>query len=85
MGMRPLSIDTEKTDLDRGRFRGHRERPDNDYALAWVRSQGKGRVFYSTIAHNPAVFWDPLMLKFYLGAAQFVLGDLAAPTTPSKP
>ena len=61
-----LSIDTEKTDLDHGNFRGHRERADNDYALAWVRSQGKGRVFYSTIAHNPRVFWDPLMLKFYL-------------------
>lgn len=78
-----LSIDTQKTDLDRGPYRGKRERADNDYALAWVRSQGKGRVFYCTIAHHPQVFWDPMMLKFYLGAAQFVLGDLPASTTPS--
>ncbi len=78
-----LSIDTQKTDLDQGPHRGHRERADNDYALAWVRSCGRGRVFYSTIAHNPDVFFDPLMLKFYLGAAQFALGDLPAPTIAS--
>jgi type 1 glutamine amidotransferase len=48
-----------------------------------VRSYGKGRVFYCTIAHNPQVFWDPLMLQFYLGAMQFALGDLPAPTEPS--
>jgi hypothetical protein len=40
-------------------------------------------VFHCTIAHNPSVFWDPKMLEFYLAAAQFALGDLAAPTTPS--
>jgi type 1 glutamine amidotransferase/sugar phosphate isomerase/epimerase len=78
-----LSIDTQKTDLDRAPFRGRRERADNDYALAWVRSFGRGRVFYSTIAHNPDVFSDPLMLKFYLGAIQFALGDLPAPTIAS--
>ena len=79
-----LSIDTEKTDLKRGPYLGRRERADNDYALAWVRSYGRGRVFYCTIAHNPEVFWDATMLKFYLAAAQFALGDLPAPTTPSS-
>ena len=78
-----LSIDTEKTNLDRDPYRGRRERPDNDYALAWVQNYGRGRTFYSTIAHHPQVFWDPAMLKFYLGAVQFVLGDLPAPTIPS--
>jgi hypothetical protein len=39
--------------------------------------------FYCTIAHNPYVFWDPKMLRFYLAATQFALGDLPAPTTPS--
>jgi type 1 glutamine amidotransferase len=79
-----LSIDTQKTNLERGPYRGHPERADNDYALAWVRSYGQGRVFYSTIAHSPEVFWDPAMLKFYLAAAQFVLGDLPCPTEPSN-
>ena len=77
-----LTIDTNKTDL-KGVPRGNCLREDNDYALAWVRQYGRGRVFYSTIAHNPYVFWDPTMLRFYLAATQFALGDLAAPTTPS--
>lgn len=77
-----LSIDTDKTSFA-GQPRGNCIRADNDYALAWVRSYGRGRVFYSTIAHNPYVFWDARMLQFYLAATQFALGDLAAPTLPS--
>ncbi|MBN2137684.1 MAG: ThuA domain-containing protein [Sedimentisphaerales bacterium] len=77
-----LSIDTEKTKTQ-GQPRGNVTRPDNDYALAWIRNYGRGRVFHSTIAHNPSVFYDPMMLKFYLAAVQFVLGDLPAPTIPS--
>ncbi|MBX3178777.1 MAG: ThuA domain-containing protein [Candidatus Hydrogenedentes bacterium] len=74
-----FSIDTEKTDLS---AKPH-ERDDQDYAAAWVRHYGRGRVFYSTVAHNPYHFWDPAMLNFYLGSAQFALGDLQAPTIPS--
>ncbi|HPD46204.1 MAG TPA: ThuA domain-containing protein [Anaerohalosphaeraceae bacterium] len=77
-----LSIDTTRTKFD-GRQFGNTLRADNDYALAWVRQYGRGRVFYSTIAHNPYVFWDRRMLQFYLAAAQFVLGDLDGPTLPS--
>lgn len=77
-----MSIDTEKTDFQ-GQPRGNCFREDNDYALAWVRRYGRGRVFYCTIGHNPYVFWDSKMLQFYLAAAQFVLGDLPAPTIPS--
>ena len=78
-----LSIDTAKTDLKQGPAYGNLERADNDFALAWVRNYGRGRTFYCTIAHNPYVFWDAKMLQFYLAAAQFVLGDLPAPTIPS--
>lgn len=78
-----LSIDTSKTDPNKGQARGNCYRADNDYAVAWIRSYGKGRVFYCTIAHNPYVFWDRRMLQFYLGAAQFALGDLKCSTVPS--
>lgn len=79
-----LSIDLDKTDLQQGgAARGQVERPDHDYALAWLRHYGRGRTFYCTIAHNPYVFWDPRLLEFYLAATQFVLGDLPAPTIPS--
>jgi type 1 glutamine amidotransferase/sugar phosphate isomerase/epimerase len=78
-----FSIDMGKTKID-GQPRGNCVREDNDYALAWVRRYGRGRVFYCTIAHNPYVFWDPKMLQFYLAATQFALGDLQAPTIPSS-
>ncbi|RKY07863.1 MAG: hypothetical protein DRP66_05745, partial [Planctomycetota bacterium] len=77
-----LSIDTKKTKFD-GPPRGNCVRADDDYALAWVRRYGRGRVFHSTIAHNPYVFRDRKMLEFYLAAAQFALGDLPAPTIPT--
>lgn len=74
-----LSIDVDKTELGATPH----EREDRDYAVAWVRHYGRGRVFYSTVAHNPYHFWDPTMLNFCLSAAQFALGDLPAPTIPS--
>lgn len=78
-----LSFDTEKTDMNQGQAFGNCMRQDGDYPVAWVRQHGEGRVFYCTIAHNPYVFWDPTMLKFYLAATQFVLGDLPGSTAPS--
>ena len=77
-----FSIDVKKSEELQGQpLKAFRK--DNDYALAWVRRYGRGRVFYCTIAHQPRVFWDPKMLQFYLGATQFALGDLPAPTIPS--
>jgi type 1 glutamine amidotransferase len=78
-----MSIDTAKTDMQQTPSYGQVERADNDYALAWVRQYGRGRVFYTGFGHHPALFWDPKMLQFYLAATQFALGDLPAPTTPS--
>ncbi len=78
-----LSLDIARTEAAGGKPREGNFRADGDFALAWVRNYGRGRVFYSTIGHNPAVFQDARMLRFYLAAIQFALGDLPAPTTPS--
>ncbi len=59
------------------------KRTDNDYAVAWVQSVGKGRVFYTSIGHNEHIYQNPLMLKHYLAGIQFACGDLKADTTPS--
>ena len=75
--------DNDKTDFKQDPRFTQPEREDNDFALAWVRNYGRGRTFYCTIAHNPYVFRDARMLSFYLAAAQFILGDLRAPTIPS--
>lgn len=77
-----LGFDLEKTDLaNEPRDGCYRE--DKDYAMAWVRQYGRGRVFYSSFGHHPAIFQDARLLQFYLAGTQFVLGDLDAPTLPS--
>jgi len=57
-------------------------RKDNDFALAWVKSYGQGRVFNTSFGHRTELFWDPRVLAFYLDAIQFATGDLEAPTAP---
>jgi hypothetical protein len=57
-------------------------RKDNDHALAWVKSYGKGRVFNTSFGHRTEIYWDSRVLAFYLAAVQFAAGDLAAPTEP---
>ena len=79
-----FSIDTAKTELPPKGTRPGVERDDEDYALAWTRSYGRGRVVYCTIGHSPADFMTPKILEFYLGAIQFILGDLDGTTTPSN-
>jgi type 1 glutamine amidotransferase len=59
-------------------------RADNDYAVAWVKTVGKGRVFYCSLGHNTGVFQDPGVVRFYLDGIQYALGDLVADATPSE-
>jgi len=54
----------------------------DDLPVAWTRAYGKGRIFYTSLGHHPALFETPEMAKFMLGALQFVLGDLQTDTTP---
>ncbi|HUW19953.1 MAG TPA: ThuA domain-containing protein [Sedimentisphaerales bacterium] len=58
------------------------EPTDNDTGISWIKSYGKGRVFYSSLGHNHDVVWTPAVLRHYLDGIQFALGDLPADTTP---
>ncbi len=78
-----LSIDTAKTDMVHGRPLPRGSRPDNDYGLSWIRSYGKGRVFFCALGHTPGLFTTPKMAQHVFAGIQFILGDLAADTTPS--
>jgi len=73
-----LSLDTEATNMGVQWI----ERKDNDFALAWVRPYGKGRVFYTAFGHRTEIYWNPVLLQFYLDAIQFATGDLEAPMEP---
>ena len=79
-----LAIDVEKTDMNQGRACASPcVRPDADYAVSWIRSYGKGRVFFAILGHNPTVFTTPPLARYFLAGIQFILGDLDADTTPS--
>lgn len=48
-------------------------RPDHDFPIAWAKSYGKGRVFYSSLGHTRAAWQDPDVRKMYLEAIKWAL------------
>ncbi len=73
-----LSVDVAKTDMNQGRCYGNCVREDGDYPISWIHSYGKGRVYYTCLGHNPHTFWDPRILRQFLAAIQYAMGDLEA-------
>ncbi|MBP7141020.1 MAG: ThuA domain-containing protein [Opitutaceae bacterium] len=57
-------------------------RTDNDFAISQLRTYGKGRVFYCSLGHNHAIYWNPTILAHYLAGIQWAVGDLQADATP---
>jgi type 1 glutamine amidotransferase len=82
-----LSIDMDKTKLAddpaKPGFKKGENRPDHDYAISWIKAQGRGRVFYCSFGHEHNIFWKTHILQHYLAGIQYVLGDLQADATPS--
>jgi type 1 glutamine amidotransferase len=58
-------------------------RTDHDYALSWIRREGRGRVFYEAHGHHERVYAMTPMLEHLLAGAQYALGDLRADDAPS--
>lgn len=55
-------------------------RKDQDYALAWIKKFGKGRVFVSSLGHNKEVFYNPEILKMWVEGFRYVLGEIDVET-----
>ena len=59
------------------------EKPtDADTGTGWVKTCGKGRVFYCSLGHNNEIFWNPAILRHYLDGIQFAFGDYKVDTKP---
>jgi len=58
-------------------------RTDGDYALSWIRREGKGRVFYNVLGHSEHVLFMPKVLQHLLAGIQYAAGDLDADDRPS--
>ncbi len=59
-------------------------RTDADYALSYIRREGKGRVFYEGHGHSARVYAMTPMLEHIRAGIQYALGDLKADDSPSK-
>lgn len=58
-------------------------RTDADYALSYIRREGKGRVFYEGHGHSDRVYAMTPMLEHLRAGIQYALGDLKADDSPS--
>lgn len=65
-----LSLDTGSVDMN---ARGVR-RADGDFALAWTREEGAGRVFYTALGHRPEVWDDPRFQTHLLQGVAWAAG-----------
>lgn len=50
--------------------------------VSWIKTHGKGRVFYVSPSHQPESYESARMLQFYLDGIQYALGDLACDDSP---
>ena len=77
------SIDYAKMS-DKDKAKEQNPRADGDYALSWIRREGKGRVFYEAHGHNEKNYAVPQLLEHVLAGMQYALGDLQADDSPSQ-
>ncbi len=76
-----LSLDASKLNYENNP-RIHRT--DKDFAVAWSKMYGKGRVFYSTLGHTEESWDDPDIRKMYFEAIRWALG-MTEGSTASHP
>ena len=76
------SIDyTKMSDEDKAKEKY--KRTDGDYALSWIRREGKGRVFVEVLGHSEHIYSNTPMMEHVLAGIQYALGDLKADDSPS--
>jgi type 1 glutamine amidotransferase len=76
------SIDYAKmSDEDKAKESG--KRTDGDYALSYIRREGKGRMFYEAHGHHERNYAIKPFLEHILAGVQYAIGDLKADDTPS--
>ena len=59
-------------------------RTDGDFAVTWIKSYGKGRVFYSTLGHVEEAYDNPDIKTMYIEGIKWALG-MTPGTTESHP
>jgi uncharacterized protein len=57
-------------------------RTDGDFPIAWAKTYGRGRVFYSTLGHAVESWDDPVVNQMYFNALRWALGLVPGDATP---
>jgi hypothetical protein len=73
-----LRLDASNLNLNNSRV----HRTDKDFAVAWAKMYGKGRVYYTTLGHVEENWDNPQFQKMITGAIQWALGMVDADITP---
>jgi len=73
-----LRLDASKIDLTKKDV----HRKDNDFAVAWAKSYGKGRVLYNGLGHVQDVWDRPDIQKMWLEMVEWSMGIIPGDATP---
>jgi uncharacterized protein len=73
-----MKLDSGKIDLKNPQV--HRQ--DRDFAVAWAKMYGNGRVYYSTLGHVEQNWDDPRLQQMYVGAIKWAIGLVDADVAP---
>jgi type 1 glutamine amidotransferase len=73
-----LRLDAGKLDMAKPGV----NRANGDFPLAWAKTYGKGRVFYSALGHDITSWDDPGIQKMYFEAIKWALGLSEGDVTP---
>ena len=73
-----MRLDARKLDLNNP----YVHRKDQDFAVAWAKMYGKGRVFYSTLGHVEQNWDDPRFQQMYAEAIRWAMGLVDADVAP---
>jgi type 1 glutamine amidotransferase len=57
-------------------------RTDGDFPVAWAKTYGAGRVFYSTLGHEPTLWDSKPIQQMYLNAVRWALRLVDGDVTP---
>lgn len=66
-----LSLETTRTDMTKKNV----QRTDGDFPISWIKPFGSGRVFYTSLGHNEALYKREDYQKHVLEGIKWALGD----------
>ena len=66
-----MSLDTSRTNMQKKGIK----RTDGDFAVAWLKPYGKGRVFYTSLGHNEHVWQDKRFQQHLAAGVAWAAGE----------